>query len=165
MKTTKKTNILVKAALIGAVYCILSLILKPLSYGPLQIRISEALCMLVLFTKAAPWGLFVGCLITNIISPYGLLDVVLGSLATLLASLIALKFKNRYAVAFPFVLVNAFIIAFVICLQTNAMSIYFQTALYLALSEALSVYVIGVPLTYIIEKNEKLYSMIADPKE
>lgn len=162
MKGSANTERIVKAAVIASAYCLISLLLKPLSFGPLQLRAAEALSMLVLFTKAAPWGLFAGCLLTNIISPYGLLDMLLGSFATLIAALMGARIKNRYLAGIPFVVVNALLVALVICIEARAMGIYFETALYLALSEALSIYLLGIPLSYLIEKNEKLNGLIAD---
>ncbi|MEL7603763.1 MAG: QueT transporter family protein [Bacillota bacterium] len=77
---------LVTAAVIGALYAALTLALAPISYGALQFRISEALCILPFFMPASAAGLAVGCAIANLIGPgAGLPDVVFGSLATLLA--------------------------------------------------------------------------------
>lgn len=73
--------------LIAAVYAALTLGLAPISYGPLQFRISEALCVLPYFFPGSAWALFGGCLLANLLSQYGVLDVVFGSLATLLAGL------------------------------------------------------------------------------
>lgn len=75
------------AAVVGALYAILTMVLAPISYGPLQFRISEALCVLSYFTPAAAWGLFIGCAIANTLSAAGLPDVIFGSLATLIACL------------------------------------------------------------------------------
>ena len=83
------TNIkkLVYSAVIGAVYAALTMVLTPISYGPLQLRISELLCILPFFFPAAAGGLAVGCVIANTMSTAGILDIVFGSLATLLAAL------------------------------------------------------------------------------
>ena len=83
------TNIkkLVYSALIGAIYAALTMVLTPISYGPLQLRLSELLCILPFFFPAAAGGLAVGCVIANTMSTAGVLDIVFGSLATLLAAL------------------------------------------------------------------------------
>lgn len=73
--------------LIAAAYAALTLGLAPISYGPLQFRISEAMCVLPYFFPPSAWALFAGCLLANLLSQYGVLDVVFGSLATLLAGL------------------------------------------------------------------------------
>ena len=82
--STKK---LIIAAIAGALYAALTMLLSPLSYGPVQLRVSEALCVLPFFLPYTAWGLFFGCAIANIVSAAGILDVVFGSLATLLSCL------------------------------------------------------------------------------
>ncbi len=83
------TRKLVTAAVIGALYAALTMLLAPISYGasiiPIEFRVSEILCILPFFFPTSVAGLFIGCIIANILSPLGPLDVVFGSLATLLA--------------------------------------------------------------------------------
>ena len=80
-----KSKYLVQGAVIAAVYTAVTLLLMPLSYEVMQIRVSEALTVLPALTPAAIPGLFVGCLVSNMLGPYGVIDMVLGSTATLLA--------------------------------------------------------------------------------
>ena len=85
-------------AMVAALYAVLSYFgsIFGLTYGPIQFRFAEALCVLpFLFPATAP-GLFVGCLITNLMSTVGPLDVVFGSLATLLAALWTSRMPNRW---------------------------------------------------------------------
>ena len=82
-----KTQKLITAAVIGALYAVLTMVLAPISYGPLQFRVSEALCILPYFMPYTAWGLFLGCVLANLVSAAGILDVVFGSLATLIACL------------------------------------------------------------------------------
>ena len=106
------------AAVVGALYAILTMVLAPISYGPLQFRISEALCVLSYFTPAAAWGLFIGCAIANTLSAAGLPDVIFGSLATLIACLgmsavgkhMKASLKSRLLACFLPVIVNAVIV-------------------------------------------------------
>ncbi len=106
------------AAVVGALYAILTMVLAPISYGPLQFRISEALCVLSYFTPAAAWGLFIGCAIANTLSAAGLPDVIFGSLATLIACLgmsavgkhMKDSLKSRLIACFLPVIVNAVIV-------------------------------------------------------
>lgn len=95
MKNTEK---LVTAAVIGALYAVLTMALSPISYGPLQFRISEVLCILPYFMPFTAWGLFFGCVIANIVSAAGILDVVFGSLASLFACLCMAKLGERDSV-------------------------------------------------------------------
>jgi uncharacterized membrane protein len=112
---------LVQAALIAAIYCVLVILatLTPygaLNFGPVQMRISEALTILPFFTLAASPGLFVGCLLSNIIGvasgvSFGAIDIVLGSLATLAAAFCSYALrKNKWLVALPPVVINAVVV-------------------------------------------------------
>ena len=71
------------AALIAAVYAVVTILTASFAYGPIQFRIAEALCILPFFLPFTTWGLFVGCILANIISPVGVMDMIFGSLATL----------------------------------------------------------------------------------
>ena len=82
--TTRK---LAAAAVTGAAYAALTMLLAPISYGAIQCRVSEVLCILPFFIPCTAWGLFAGCAIANLLSAAGIFDVVFGSLATLLAAL------------------------------------------------------------------------------
>ena len=95
--TRTRTRELTMAAMVAALYAVLSYFgsFFGLTYGPIQCRFAEALCVLpFLFPATAP-GLFVGCLVTNLMSTVGPLDIVLGSLATLLAALWTARMPNR----------------------------------------------------------------------
>ncbi len=78
--STKK---LALCAIVGAAYAALTMLLAPISYGPIQFRVSEVLCILPFFVPETAWGLFLGCVVANLTSPSGMLDIVFGSLATL----------------------------------------------------------------------------------
>ena len=78
---------LVTAAVTAAAYAALTILLAPISYGSIQFRVSEVLCILPFFLPCTAWGLFVGCVISNLFSAAGLLDVIFGSMASLLAGL------------------------------------------------------------------------------
>lgn len=73
------------SALIAAVYAVLTIATGFMSFGTVQFRIAEALCILPYFFPWTAWGLFAGCLLANLISPIGALDVIFGSLATLIS--------------------------------------------------------------------------------
>ena len=81
------TNKLITVAIVAALYAALTMLLSPISYGPVQFRLSELLCILPYFMPYTAWGLFSGCAIANVISTAGILDIVFGSLATLCAAL------------------------------------------------------------------------------
>lgn len=79
------TKKLVKTAVIAAIYTVLTVILAPISYGPVQFRISEILVLLAVIDPFYIVGLTVGCLIANIFGGYGLMDIVFGTVATFLS--------------------------------------------------------------------------------
>ena len=97
------------AAVIAAVYAALTLFLPVPQYGPVQVRVAEALAVLPFFFPAATPGLFVGCVIANLFSPY-VLDVVFGSAATLLACIWTGRLNNRWLAPLPPVVCNAVIV-------------------------------------------------------
>lgn len=108
----QKTRFLVQAAAIAAIYVVLTLVFAPISYGEtlVEFRIAEALTVLPFFTFSAVPGLFVGCLIANLFSPVGTIDIVLGSLASLIAAYLTYKMPNKYLAPLPPILVNALVI-------------------------------------------------------
>ena len=102
--------------MIAALYVVLTLLFAPISYGEVQVRISEALTILPFFTPSAIPGLFVGCLIANMIGGAVALDMVFGSIATLIGAVgtYLLRKKNRFLAPLPPILSNAVIIPFVL---------------------------------------------------
>ncbi len=87
---------LVYPAVVGAAYAALTMLLAPISYAAIQCRVSEVLCILPFFLPETAVGLFVGCAVANTISAAGILDVVFGSLATLLAGLCTAYFGRSF---------------------------------------------------------------------
>ena len=113
--TDPKVQRLTQGAAIAALYVVLTLVFAPISFGPIQLRIAEALCILPMFTPAAIPGLFIGCLLANLIGGGVILDVIFGSLATLIgAALGYLLRNNRWLVPIPAVIANALIVPFVL---------------------------------------------------
>lgn len=101
---------LTQAAVLAAVYAALTMVLYAPSYMGVQLRFSEALTVLpFLFPSAVP-GLFVGCLIANLISPFGPIDVIFGSLASLIAAYLTSRCTNKWLAPLPPVLCNALIV-------------------------------------------------------
>ena len=82
----KKVTFLTQAAMIAAIYVVLTFVFAHISFGEVQIRIAEMLTVLPVFTPAAIPGLFVGCLIGNITGGAMLPDVIFGSIATLIGA-------------------------------------------------------------------------------
>lgn len=149
------------AAVIGGAYAALTIALAPISFGPMQVRISEALTVLPFFTPAAVPGLFVGCVISNIItSPYPI-DFVVGGLASLLAAFLSYVLRRWiWAVPAPPVIVNAVAIGIMIWALSGAPASsllgYMGT---IGLGQLLSCYVLGMPLLYYLKKHRRIFEL------
>ena len=118
------TKDLTLAAMVAALYAVMSYFgnIFGLTFGPIQFRFAEALTVLpFLFPVTAP-GLFVGCLIANLLSPYGPLDIVFGSLATLLAALWTAKMPSRWLAPLPPVICNMVLVGFTISFAETGFS-------------------------------------------
>lgn len=112
----KNVTFLTQAAMIAAIYVVLTLLFRPISFGEIQVRIAEALTILPLFTPAAVPGVFVGCLIANIMGGGILPDIVFGSLATLIGAALTYRLKNHspFLGALPPITANTLIVPFVL---------------------------------------------------
>ena len=138
---------LVLSAVVAALYAALTLLFAPISYGPVQFRIAEALTLLpALFPQAIP-GLTLGCLLANLLGSATPWDVIFGTLATLLAAVLARRLRRRLwvAAATP-VLCNAIIIGVVLHF-TLADALLLPTIASVGLGEAAVVYALGIPFT------------------
>lgn len=112
----KNVTFLTQAAMIAAIYVVLTLVFRPISFGEIQVRIAEALTILPVFTPAAVPGVFVGCLIANIIGGGILPDIIFGSLATLIGAVLTYKLreKNVLLAPVPPIAANTIIVPFVL---------------------------------------------------
>lgn len=140
-------------AAIAAVYVVLTLAFAPISYGPIQIRISEALCILPYFTPAAIPGLFLGCMIANLLGTAAMPDVIFGSIATLIgaAGSYALR-KNRYLVSLPPIVSNMLIIPWVLRCAYGAEDMIWFLMVTVGIGEILAVGVLGQLLLTALER-------------
>jgi len=146
----KKTNFLVQAALIGAIYAVITIVFAPISYGQVQVRISEALTILPFFTPAAIPGLFIGCIIANIYGGQGMVDIVFGSLATLLAAFISYKMPKKWMVPIPPIIVNGIVVGFILN-YLYQLPLLIMIA-WVSLGQIIACYGLGYPLMVILEK-------------
>lgn len=113
------TSYIVKSGIIAAIYVVLTLIMGNLSFLSIQYRLSEAMTILPMVMAEAIPGLAVGCFIANIIGGYGFVDIVFGSLVTLLAAYLTSKIKNKYVAILPPILLNAFIVSIWVSKMSN----------------------------------------------
>lgn len=112
----KNVTFLTQAAMIAAIYVVLTYVFAPFSFGEVQIRIAEALTILPVFTPAAIPGLFVGCIIGNILGGAILPDIIFGSIATLIGAVFTyqLRNKNCFLAPLPPIAANTIIVPFVL---------------------------------------------------
>ncbi|MEG2434990.1 MAG: QueT transporter family protein [Ruthenibacterium sp.] len=165
-----KTKQIVRCALIAALYAAISLALAPITYGPMQARVSEALTLLPIFTPDAVIGVTLGCFLTNLVGVFtganilGVLDILFGTAATCIAALATRKLaKNRLAglplvAALPPVFINAIVVGAELTwlLGPHTWPMFLAQAGWVALGQILSCYMLGIPLVKLIEKTPAL---------
>lgn len=158
-----------RCAVIAAVYVALCLVLAPFSYGAVQVRIAEALCLLPVFGAEYIVGVTLGCFLANLFGST-LLDVIFGTLATLLACLVTWKLRSvrlkglALPASLPPVLFNAVIVGAEITLfftDYHAMSaplwlLCLSNGISVGVGELISCTVLGVALVKLIESNAAL---------
>lgn len=163
MKRNTRVRFLTEAAMIAAGYTVLTLLatMLNLAYGPVQFRFSEALTVLPVLTPAAVPGLAVGCLLSNLWSSMGALDIIFGTAATLLAALTTYMVRNIRVKGIPIlaplppVLFNALIVGVEITIVSPGGFVFpafLANALSVGLGELAVCYVLGLPLLVALEK-------------
>lgn len=152
------TRRLIQAALIAAVYATLTVLLGSFGYGPVQFRIAEGLTVLPALTPAAIPGLFVGCMVANILGPYGMVDMILGGGATLIAAILSYKLrKHPLLVPLPPVLVNAVVIGAMLYYAYGVPMSLWACMGTVGLGQLVSCYAIGYPLLRILSRYENIF--------
>lgn len=164
----RPTRYLTEAALVAALYYVLTaLVFQPISFAIGQIRVAEALMLLPALIPAATPGLFLGCLLANLLNPMSLgpVDIVLGSFATLVAALAVQKLGRRlrpastklswsslklWLLPLPTIGVNALVVGsylpFLLTKEAVTPGVLLFSIASVAFGETLSCYILGVPL-------------------
>ena len=157
---------LVRCAVIAAVYVVLCLALAPFSYGAVQVRIAEALCLLPVFGAEYIVGVTLGCFLANLLGST-VIDVVFGTLATLLACLVTYKLRDVRVkglaipaslppVVFNMLIVGAFEITFFFSDAAPTVALAAFNAVAVGIGEIISCTILGVALVKLEESNESL---------
>ena len=147
-----------QGAAIAALYVVLTLLFAPISFGEMQVRVAEALTILPLFTPAAVPGLFLGCLLANILGGAIVYDVIFGSLATLIGAVLGYRLrKNRWLVPLPTVLANALIVPFVLRYGYGVDLPVPLMMVYVAVGEIISCYVLGELLCTVLLRHRHIF--------
>ena len=149
----KDTKTLARGAIIAALYAVLTLLLQPLSYGEVQIRFSEALTLLPILMPEAVPALAVGCLLSNVLGGCMIVDIVFGTLATLLAALCTRRLRERFwlAALMP-VLFNGVIVGAVVHYCYAPMIALPLCMLSVAAGEAVACLVVGPVLLRVLRR-------------
>ena len=156
----KKVTYLVHAAAIAALYVVLTLVANALGLAnfAIQVRFSEALTILPLFTPAAIPGLFIGCILSNIMTGCMLWDIIFGSLATLLGALgtYAMRKRSKWFAPLAPIIANTLIVPFILAYvyQFEGSIPYFMVTV--GIGEIISCGVLGI-LLYDVLKKYKMY--------
>ena len=172
-KKQRIIRIITANGVIAALYVVLTLITQPIAYSYMQFRVSEFLCLLVFFN---PWytpGLTIGCLLANLFSSVGPIDILFGTLTTLVACLLMIVYskfiKNLFSVGFIPCVLNAVVVPFTIyvsTINTNdpmvlTAGLYFTMFGWVFLGEFVCIIVIGYPLFLVLtKKNQRFNTMV-----
>ena len=147
MKNISKVRFLALSAIIAGLYAVLTVVLAPISFGPLQFRLSEGLNLLAFFFPQAIPGLAVGCFLANLLTGAVWLDTLIGPVATLIGAIgTYLLRRNRWLAPLPPILSNALIIPFVLAYGYGAEEAIPLMMLTVGVGEILSIYVLGMLL-------------------
>ena len=153
----KKVLFMAQAAMIAALYVALTYVFAPISFSEVQVRIAEALTILPVFTPAAIPGLFIGCLLGNIMGGALVPDILLGSLATLIGAFFTWKLRkaNPFLAPVPPIVANTLIVPFVLKYAYGVdLPIPFMM-LTVGAGEVLSCGVLGMLLYFALKKNSE----------
>lgn len=151
----KKALFITQAAMIAAIYVVLTYFINAfeLASGAVQIRISEALTILPVFTPAAIPGVFLGCLLSNLLTGCIVWDVVFGSLASLLGAVgTYLLRKHKYLAPIPPIVANTLLVPFVLSYGYGIPGSIPFFMLTVGIGEVISCYVLGVLLMTVLGK-------------
>ena len=163
---------LVRCAVIAAVYVVVCLVLAPFSYGAVQVRVAEALCLLPVFGAEYIVGVTLGCFLANLLGST-VVDVVFGTLATLLACLVTYKLRDIRVkglaipaslppVVFNMIIVGAFEITFFFSDGAPTAMLAVFNAVTVGISELISCTILGVALVKLIESNAGLNKIFTE---
>lgn len=149
------TRTIAVSGIVAAAYAVITILTASFAYGPVQFRISEALCVLCWFEPPLAVGLFLGCLIANLFSTVSALDIVIGSAATLIACLLIAKCKKPWMVPLPVIIVNAVMVGAELAFVYTPDAFWSGFVLMgaqVGFGELVVMYVLGYPLLMVLKK-------------
>lgn len=146
-------------AMIASIYAVLTLAISPIAYSEIQFRLSEIMVFLAFYNKKYIPGLTIGCIIANLFSPMGLLDVIFGTTSTIIVCIFMYIIKNRYLAATVGALTTGIIIGGELWYAYQIP--YLINTLYVAIGE-LIVLIIGALVFKILENNKRFMNILID---
>ena len=148
---------LTQAAMVAAIYVVLTFVFKPISFGEIQVRIAEALTILPVFTPAAIPGLLVGCLLGNTIGGAALPDIIFGSLATLIGAwgTYLLREQKPIIATLPPIIANVVIIPFILRYAYAVPIAIPLLMLFILVGQVISCMGLGLLLHKALDKNKQ----------
>jgi len=178
----RTTRYITRIGVVAALYFVLTAILAPISYGQLQIRVAEALTLLPFIFPETVIGVTIGCFFANLLSPFGVIDMIFGTFFTFLAALLTMFLgkhkKSIFLAPLPPILINAFGVSlYVVTLagltgngntnlnlsvslkyifQNLSLIPYLTVVAWIGLGEAVATYALGIPLINALERRKKL---------
>lgn len=153
------TRDLAFCGVIAALYAVITLAIAPFAYGPVQFRISEALCVLPFFVPVTSLGLFIGCLVANLFSTVTTLDIIIGSAATLLGCLWTAKLHTKWLTPLPTTIVNGIMVGAMLAAVYTPDAFwqgFLVNGLQVAAGELAVMVILGLPLAVWLEKSRVL---------
>lgn len=149
----KKVPFLTQSAVIAAIYVVLIFAFQWSSFGPIQVRVAEALTVLPYFTPAAIPGVTIGCFLSNLLTGCDILDIVFGTLATFIGAVISYKLrKNKYLVPIPPIVANIIIVPWVLRFAYGEAQPIPLMMLTVGIGEVLAIGVLGFILLLSLER-------------
>ena len=150
--------------IVAGLYAAITILTASFAYGNMQFRISEALMMLLLFEPSLTIGLTIGCLIANLFSTVSVLDIVIGTAATLLACLLTTRIKKPWLAPLPTILVNAVMVGAMLSWLYMPSEQFWNGLLIfggeVGAGEAAVLYVLGIPLYYAMKKTNFIEKLL-----
>jgi uncharacterized membrane protein len=175
-----KLKYFTRASVIAGLYFVITYFTRPISFGTIQVRVAEAFTVLPFIFSEATLGLTLGCFLANMFSPFGAIDMIFGTLLTLLAAITTMELgkmkKSKYLAPLPPIIFNAFGVSlYVVTLSglggniglkdISTIFINFKLIPYLlgvisiGAGEAIATFALGLPLLSAFERRLKNYAI------
>lgn len=158
MKAKLNTRTIALSGIVAAVYAVITIV-WPLSYGSVQFRLSEALCVLPAFVPVTGIGLTVGCLVANLFSTVSALDIVIGTIATAIGCVFTTRCKKVWAMPLPTVISNTVLVGAMLAFVYSPDALlqgFVVNAAGVAFGELVVLYALGVPLAVYLKRSSVL---------